>query len=94
MYLGHRYLTVLLTCVALILGGSAAAQTITSSGKVVDANGEPVIGASVIQKGSTTNGVITDVDGAFKLVVPSGATIEVSCIGYVTVDVAAAANLV
>ena len=94
MYLGHRYLTVLLTCVALVLGGSAAAQTITSSGKVVDANGEPVIGASVIQKGSTTNGVITDVDGAFKLVVPSGSTIEISCIGYVTVDVAAAANLV
>lgn len=92
-YLSHRYLTVLLTCVALIMGGSAFAQTVTSSGKVVDVNGEPIIGASVLQVGSTTNGVITDVDGAFRLVVPAGATLEISCIGYVTTVVNAGANL-
>lgn len=50
------------------------------SGTVTDSYG-PVIGASVIVKG-TTNGVITDLDGNFKLEVPMGATIVVSYVGY------------
>ena len=52
-------------------------------GKVVDATGMPVVGASVYQKG-TTNGAITDVDGNFTLNVPKGASIVVSYIGYKT----------
>lgn len=52
-------------------------------GKVVDAAGETVIGANVLKKG-TTNGVITDIDGNFVLNVSSGATLEISYIGYVT----------
>ena len=52
-------------------------------GKVVDAAGETVIGANVLEKG-TTNGVITDIDGNFVLSVSSGATLEISYIGYVT----------
>lgn len=52
-------------------------------GKVVDAAGETVIGANVLEKG-TTNGVITDIDGNFVLNVSSGATLEISYIGYVT----------
>ena len=59
------------------------------TGTVVDEHGEPVIGASVLVKG-TTNGGVTDLDGKFSISnVPAGATIEVSYIGYKTQTVAA-----
>lgn len=53
----------------------------TVKGIIRDANGEPVIGASVIQSG-TSNGVITSVDGTFSLNVSQGAKMDVSCLGY------------
>lgn len=67
----------------------AAERTTTSinqqkriiTGTVVDPNGEAVIGANVIVKG-TTNGTITDMDGKFSLEVPEGAMLLVSYIGY------------
>ena len=59
------------------------AQTKTITGVVVDATGEPVIGASVLEVG-TTNGTITDVDGNFTIQVPVGAKLDVSYIGYKT----------
>jgi len=59
------------------------AQNVGITGTVVDENGEPLIGVSVIVKG-TTIGVMTDVDGNFSLDVPANATIEVSSIGFVT----------
>lgn len=62
------------------------------SGRILDSSGQPVPGASVIEKG-TTNGVNTDIDGKFTISVKSGATLEVSCIGYETVSVAASENL-
>lgn len=51
------------------------------TGVVKDANGEPVIGANIVVKG-TTNGTITDMDGNFVLDVPAGAVLHVSYIGY------------
>lgn len=57
------------------------AQTKAVTGVVVDATGEPIIGASVLEIG-TTNGTITDVDGNFTIQVPVGAKLEVSYIGY------------
>lgn len=61
------------------------------SGVVVDNAGIPVIGANVIEKG-TTNGVITDLDGNFSLEVPEGATIEISYIGYATQEIVVKGN--
>lgn len=87
----QRRLAALLTCVTLI-GGAAHAQTATTEGKVIDQSGVPVIGASVVEKG-TTNGVMTDVDGTFTIKVQTGKQLEVSCIGYLTVNVAAAPKL-
>lgn len=58
---------------------SAYADVVT--GTVVDESGEPLIGATVKQKG-TTNGVATDIDGNFKLDVPSNASLEISYVGY------------
>lgn len=57
------------------------------TGVVVDANGEPVIGANVVQKG-TTNGTITDVAGKFNLEIPAQSTLQISYIGYNTQDLA------
>lgn len=53
------------------------------TGVVKDANGDPVIGASIVEKG-TSNGTITDFDGRFTLDVRAGSTISVSFIGYGT----------
>lgn len=63
----------------------AYAQSISVSGTVVDELGEPILGANIIQKG-TTNGVLTDIDGNFSLKAPNGATLVVSYIGYETVE--------
>lgn len=59
----------------------AIQQTRKVKGTVTDANGEPVIGANVVVKG-TTNGTITDVNGEYTLDVPNNATLVVSYIGY------------
>ena len=52
----------------------------TVTGKVTDATGEPVIGASVMEKG-TSNGTVTDLDGNFSLAVADGKTLVISYIG-------------
>ncbi|MCE2790324.1 MAG: carboxypeptidase-like regulatory domain-containing protein, partial [Saprospiraceae bacterium] len=70
----------------LLLGSNISAQMV--SGMVTSGDGSPLIGASVLEKG-TNNGTITDVDGAFSLKLSkSSATLEVSYIGYTTQDVA------
>ncbi len=73
----------------------AFAQTLSGVGKVTDLKGEALIGVSVVQKG-TTNGVMTDVDGSFRITAPAGSQLEISCIGYVgkTVNMAAQLNIV
>ena len=69
---------------ALMTAVSVFGQNRTITGTVVDAQGEPVIGASVIVVGNSTIGTITDLDGNFSLSVPAGATLSVSFIGYTT----------
>ena len=64
-------------------------QGVKIKGVVVDATGEPVIGANVVQKGSS-NGTITNVNGEFVLTCPAGAQLTVSFIGYVPQVVKAA----
>lgn len=56
------------------------------TGTILDETGEPVIGANVVQKG-TTNGTMTDLDGAFSLNVPNNATLVISFIGYNSMEV-------
>lgn len=67
---------------------AAMAQTASStvSGEVLDSNGDPLIGATVLVKGSK-DGVATDFDGRFTLNVPKGATLQVSYIGFKPKDV-------
>ena len=61
-------------------------------GVIVDETGEPIIGASILEKG-TTNGTITDFDGNFTLDVAEGATLEISYVGYATQSLKAAAGM-
>lgn len=61
-------------------------QSKTIKGVVVDQSGLPVIGANVIEKG-TTNGIITDLDGNFQLSVSTGAVLQISYIGYQTKEI-------
>ncbi|MDR2920019.1 MAG: TonB-dependent receptor [Tannerella sp.] len=56
------------------------------TGTVSDNNGEPIIGANILEKG-TTNGVITDPDGRFSLQVNENATLQISYIGYLNQEV-------
>jgi len=56
------------------------------TGAVADKNGEPIIGANIMEKGST-NGTITDVDGKFSLNVKANAVLQVSFIGYATQEI-------
>ena len=64
----------------------AVTQSSTVKGKIVDINGEPVIGASISVKG-TTNGVISGLDGDFSIKVASNATLVISFVGYQTLEV-------
>ena len=77
-------LWMLLTCAL-----SLCAQV---NGVIVDETGEPIIGASVLEQG-TTNGTITDLDGNFSLQVADGAMLEISYVGYATQTLPAAANM-
>jgi TonB-linked SusC/RagA family outer membrane protein len=65
---------------------SAQQQGKTITGKVVDINGEPIIGANIIEVG-TNNGTVTNMDGNFSLKVADNATIRVSYIGYVEQEI-------
>ena len=67
---------------ATLLGTVASAQNRAISGTVVDESGAPIVGAAIIVVGNTSIGAVTDVNGAFRLNVPAGANINVSCIGY------------
>lgn len=71
---------------ALAMSASLMAQNVAVSGVVVDKVG-PVIGASVLEKGNTGNGTMTDLDGKFSLTVKSGSTIVISSIGYKTEEI-------
>ena len=71
---------------ACLVPMGAWAQSIQLNGTVVDATGETVIGASVLEKG-TTNGCITNIDGAFTLTVSPKAVIVISYVGFTTQEI-------
>ncbi|CAK7021165.1 MAG: TonB-dependent receptor P3 [Bacteroides rodentium] len=77
----------LLLFFAFMLPVGVLAQNIQLNGTVTDVSGESVIGASVLEKG-TTNGVITDIDGNFTLSVSPKATIIISYVGYAPQEIA------
>lgn len=77
--------TLLVVC-AILCSFTAFAQTRTVKGKVTDVTGETIIGANVLEIG-TTNGVITDLDGNYTLHVSPGAILRFTYVGYQPQDV-------
>ena len=85
-----RFLLTLLA--SLVMSLTAFAQKQHFSGTVYDEAGLPIIGASVVEKG-TSYGAVTDLDGNFTVEVAPGATLVVSYVGYANVEVAAAPSM-
>ena len=87
--LTKTFLLLLITIFCLPAWGQEATNI---SGRVVDDAEEPMIGVSIVEKG-TTNATVTDLDGNFKLAVQRGATLVVSYVGYTTQEVRAAQGM-
>ncbi len=95
----HLFATLLLACGMPLTGNFAAfaapepqsqsQSVVTITGTVLDENNEPVIGASVVQKGVQGNAAATDFDGNFTLRVPAGSMLRISYVGYKPVEMAA-----
>ena len=84
---------ILTTAALVLLGLALRAQTIPVRGVVTDKDGQPLIGASVIQKDAPSNGVVTGMDGTFSMNAPQGAVLVVSSIGYKDQEVPAASRV-
>lgn len=78
--------TVAVVFAVLVIAPTTFAQMLNVSGKVLDEAGLPVVGAGIIEKG-TTNGVVTDFDGSYSIAVSRGTVLEISCIGFKTIEV-------
>ena len=87
----HAIRTTLLMCLLLVCG-QVSAQT-TAKGTVIDGTGEPVIGATVVEKGNAKNAAVTDFDGNFTLKLQKSKTVVISYIGMVTQEVTASENM-
>ena len=83
--------TTLLMCLLLVCG-QVSAQT-TAKGTVIDATGEAVIGATVVEKGDPKNATVTDFDGNFTLKLQKGKVVVISYIGMVSQEVTAGPNM-
>ena len=66
----------------------SAQQQITAKGSVLSSDNEPIIGATILQAG-TSNGTITDINGDFTITVPVGSVLKISYIGFHTQDIKA-----
>lgn len=80
------------TTLSTVNTSSEQQQAQQIQGKIVDAKGEPVIGASVLEKG-TTNGTITDIDGNFTIRCKTGSLLVISYIGYKTQEIRSSKNV-
>ncbi|MDR1332663.1 MAG: SusC/RagA family TonB-linked outer membrane protein [Tannerella sp.] len=82
-----------LLCFAIGLQHLFAQQTVQATGSIVsEEDGEPLIGAAIMVRGTST-GTTTDINGNFSLAVPAGATLEISFVGMITLEVTAGQGL-
>ena len=69
----------------------SAQQQITAKGSVLSSDNEPIVGATILQTG-TSNGTVTDINGEFTIMVPAGSMLKISYIGFQTQDVKASSQ--
>ena len=86
-----KKISLLMVLMALFMSVTSFAQGV--KGTVIDENGEPVIGATIVDKVNSQNAAITDFDGRFTINVNAGKTIVVSYIGYETQELAAKSGM-
>ena len=89
--LGRRFIAAV--CAVILSAGSLLAQNMTVTGKVVDNNNEPIVGAYVVVAG-TSVGTSTGADGGYSINAPANGTLQFTCIGYKTLEVAVAGRTV
>ena len=87
-----KRLFLLAGAIVIAVTAAYAAGEINCNGQVVDEQNEPVIGASVVPVGST-NGTTTDIDGTFRIKVNADSKIQISYVGYKTVELNAKPKL-
>lgn len=92
LFIKHTGKCLLLTIVGMLISFQVLAQNLAVKGSVVDKNGEAIIGANILVKG-TTNGSITDFDGNFTLEAKKGDILVFSFIGYKNQELPAAAKM-
>ena len=82
----QKLLSLISAFVMLFCATDMFAQSVTVTGRVIDASGEPLIAVTVYEDGNTANGTMTDIDGNYTLNVSSAkATIVFSCLGFAEV---------
>jgi iron complex outermembrane receptor protein len=82
-----KFKNLLFLCLFLMGSLGLMAQNVEVTGTVSEAGtGDPLIGATVLEKG-TTNGTVCDISGKYKISVPTGAVLKFSLIGYVTQEI-------
>lgn len=79
---------IMLVLFAFLFSGAAFAQKGKISGTIVDESNEPVIGATIMEKG-TQNGAVTDIDGHFTVNAEAGKTLRISYVGFITQELKA-----
>ncbi len=87
-----KNITVLFTLLFMFCCVQVSAQTLKANGTIVDSKGEPIIGATVLEKG-TQNGTLSDIDGRFSLMTNRGAKLQISFVGFQPQEVTATANM-
>lgn len=92
VFVRHTGKYLLLAIVGMLLSLHAFAQSLTVKGTIIDKNGEAIIGANVLVKG-TTNGTITDFDGKFTLEAKQGDILAISFIGYKNQELPASTDM-
>jgi hypothetical protein len=80
----NNYIVLSKRTILAVAGKQQTGKRIT--GTVIDVNGETIIGANILEKG-TTNGTVTDADGNFTLDVSDNAVLQVSFIGYIAQEI-------
>ena len=86
------YRKVVILLFTILFSGNLFAQKISITGIVTDTKKEPIIGASIFEKGSQ-NGTVTDYDGKFQLSVEQGSNLIISYVGYISKEIKADTKL-
>lgn len=87
-----KFISFLIFIIALQLPAVAFAQAFKANGIVKDSKGDPIIGASITEKG-TKVGTVTDMNGNFTINVQQGASLQISCIGFISQEIKASKSM-